>query len=136
MSFFLCLIFFFFLNLFLFLSKEGVVVSYKVILLVFYLFIYFLSFYCSYDFDCCIWFLVASSSFIFLEDFDTKPKKKPHHMHEYDARVAQYGPYWHHTINNLPLRARLVHCNDYYRGIEISITRNTLSWNVISIIIH
>ena len=27
----------------------------------------------------------------------------------------------------------MVHCNDYYMGIEISITRNTLSWNVISI---
>ena len=34
------------------------------------------------------------------------------------------------------LRARLVHCNDYYMGIGISITRNTLSWNVISITIH
>ena len=34
------------------------------------------------------------------------------------------------------IRARLVHCNDYYIGIRISITRNTLSWNVISITIH
>ena len=33
-------------------------------------------------------------------------------------------------------RAHLVHCNDYYIGIGISITRNTLSWNVISITIH
>ena len=33
-------------------------------------------------------------------------------------------------------RARLVHCNGYYTRIRISITRNTLSWNVISIIIH
>ena len=30
----------------------------------------------------------------------------------------------------------LVHCNDYYMGIGISITRNTLSWNVINITIH
>ena len=34
------------------------------------------------------------------------------------------------------LRARLVHYNDYYMGIEISITKNTLSWNIISITIH
>ena len=34
------------------------------------------------------------------------------------------------------LRAHLVHCNDYYIGIGISITRNTLRWNVISITIH
>ena len=34
------------------------------------------------------------------------------------------------------LRACLVHCNDYYMGIGISITRNTLSWNIISITIH
>ena len=34
------------------------------------------------------------------------------------------------------LRAHLVHCNDYYIGIEISIIMNTLSWNVISITIH
>ena len=34
------------------------------------------------------------------------------------------------------LRARLVHCNDYYMGIGVSIIRNTLSWNVISITIH
>ena len=34
------------------------------------------------------------------------------------------------------LRTRLVHCNDYYMGIKISITRNTLSWNVISVTIH
>ena len=27
----------------------------------------------------------------------------------------------------LALRTRLVHCNDYYMGIGISITRNTLS---------
>ena len=31
--------------------------------------------------------------------------------------------------------AHLVHCNDYYMRIKISITRNTLSWNVISITI-
>ena len=34
------------------------------------------------------------------------------------------------------MRARLVHCNDYYMRIRISITRNTLSYNVISITIH
>ena len=34
------------------------------------------------------------------------------------------------------LRAYLVHCNDYYMGIGISIIRNTLSWNIISITIH
>ena len=34
------------------------------------------------------------------------------------------------------LRARLIHRNDYYMGIGIGITRNTLSWNVISITIH
>ena len=34
------------------------------------------------------------------------------------------------------LRARLVYCNNYYMGIGISITRNILSWNVISITIH
>ena len=34
------------------------------------------------------------------------------------------------------LRARLIHRNDYYMGKEIGITRNTLSWNVISITIH
>ena len=39
-----------------------------------------------------------------------------------------------HNVSNLG--ARLVHCNDYYMGIGISITRNILSWNVISIIIH
>ena len=33
-------------------------------------------------------------------------------------------------------RARLVHYNDYCNGIGISITMNTLSWNVISITIH
>ena len=31
---------------------------------------------------------------------------------------------------------RLVYCNDYYMRIGISITRNTLSWNVRSITIH
>ena len=34
------------------------------------------------------------------------------------------------------LRTRLVHCNDYYIRIGISITRNTLNWNVISITIY
>ena len=34
------------------------------------------------------------------------------------------------------VRACLVQCNDYYMRIGISITRNTLSWNVISITIH
>ena len=34
------------------------------------------------------------------------------------------------------LRARLVHCNNYYMGIGINITRNILSRNVISITIH
>ena len=34
------------------------------------------------------------------------------------------------------IRARLVRCNDYYMGIGISITRKTLSWNVISITIY
>ena len=34
------------------------------------------------------------------------------------------------------LRARLIHRNDYYMGIGIDITRNTLSWNVISITIY
>ena len=38
--------------------------------------------------------------------------------------------------NSKSLKARLVYCNDYYMGIKISITKNTLSWNVISIIIH
>ena len=38
--------------------------------------------------------------------------------------------------NEIVLRARLVHCNDYYMGIGISITMNTLSCNVISITIH
>ena len=38
--------------------------------------------------------------------------------------------------NEIVLRARLVHCNDYYMWIGISITINTLSWNVISITIH
>ena len=33
-------------------------------------------------------------------------------------------------------RTRLVHCNDYYMKRRISIARNTLSWNVISITIH
>ena len=33
-------------------------------------------------------------------------------------------------------RARLVYCNDYYMGIGISIKKNTLSWNVISITIN
>ena len=33
-------------------------------------------------------------------------------------------------------KARLVHYNDYYMRIGINITMNTLSWNVISIIIH
>ena len=135
MSFFLCLFLFFKPLSFSFKGRSCCFLQSNSFSVLFFYF-YFLSFYCSYDFDCCIWFLVASSSFIFLEDFDTKPKKKPHHMHEYDVRVAQYGPYWHHTINNLPLRARLVHCNDYYMGIGISIIRNTLSWNVISIIIH
>ena len=34
------------------------------------------------------------------------------------------------------LKARLVYCNDYYMEIQISITKNTLSWSVISITIH
>ena len=34
------------------------------------------------------------------------------------------------------LRVCLVHCNDYYMGIGISISRNILSWNVICITIH
>jgi hypothetical protein len=34
------------------------------------------------------------------------------------------------------LRIRLVHCNDYYTIIEISITRNRISSNGISITIH
>ena len=34
------------------------------------------------------------------------------------------------------MRARLVHCNDYYMGIRISITSNTLNCDVISITIH
>ena len=34
------------------------------------------------------------------------------------------------------VRACLVQCNDYYMRIRISITRNTLSWNVINITIH
>ena len=33
-------------------------------------------------------------------------------------------------------KARLVHYNDYYMEIRINITRNALSWNVISITIH
>ena len=36
----------------------------------------------------------------------------------------------------LNLWARLVHCNDYYMGIGINITTNTLSWSIISITIH
>ena len=39
-------------------------------------------------------------------------------------------------VSLVVLRVRLVHCNNYYIGVEISITRNTLSWNVISITIH
>ena len=31
------------------------------------------------------------------------------------------------NINNY--RTRLIYCNDYYMEIEISNTRNTLSWN-------
>ena len=54
-------------NSFFFLTEDGIVISYKVILLFIYL-----SFYCSYDFDCSIWFLVAYFSFIFPENFDTK----------------------------------------------------------------
>ena len=38
------------------------------------------------------------------------------------------------NINNY--RTRLVYYNDYYMGIGINNTRNTLSWNVISITIH
>ena len=38
--------------------------------------------------------------------------------------------------NITKLRACLVYSNDYYMGIRISITRNTLRWNVISITIH
>ena len=34
------------------------------------------------------------------------------------------------------LRTHLVHCNDYYMRIEISLIRNILSLNVMSIIIH
>ena len=34
------------------------------------------------------------------------------------------------------LKARLVYCNDYYMEIQISITKNTLSWSVINITIH
>ena len=33
-------------------------------------------------------------------------------------------------------RARLVHCNDYYTVIEISITRNKRSCNIITITIY
>ena len=33
----------------------------------------------------------------------------------------------------MKLRTRLVYCNNYYMRIGISITRNTLNWNVISI---
>ena len=40
------------------------------------------------------------------------------------------------TGGSLFLRARLVHCNDYYLEIGISIIRNTINWNVISITIH
>ena len=38
--------------------------------------------------------------------------------------------------NITKLRAHLVYNNDHYMGIRISITRNTLRWNVISITIH
>ena len=44
--------------------------------------------------------------------------------------------YTHFTKEKKKVRVRLVHYNDYYMGIEISIIRNTLSWNVISITIH
>jgi hypothetical protein len=36
----------------------------------------------------------------------------------------------------LTLRAHLVHCNYYYTGIEISITGNKISCNVITITIY
>ena len=41
-----------------------------------------------------------------------------------------------HASKFQTIRTRLVHCNDYYMGIEINITRNTLSWNIINITIH
>ena len=37
---------------------------------------------------------------------------------------------------SLTLRTRIVHSNDYYMGIDISITGNILSWDVISITIN
>ena len=40
------------------------------------------------------------------------------------------------TLLKVTLGTHLVHCNDYYMGIGITITMNTLSWNVISITIH
>ena len=40
------------------------------------------------------------------------------------------------SIMDTIFKACLIHCNDYYMEIEISIIRNTLSWNVISITIH
>ena len=58
----------------------------------FWYFFFLLLFYCSYNFffnrncsfnfDCCIRFLVASFSFIFLENFNTKPKKNASSQHK------------------------------------------------------
>ena len=51
------------------------------------------------------------------------------HMNNYFIKGAT-------TTYKHTLRARLVHCNDYYMEIRINITRNTLNWNVINITIH
>ena len=48
----------------------------------------------------------------------------------------EWASYNIHLQAALELGTCLVHCNDYYIGIEISIIMYTLSWNVISIIIH
>ena len=34
------------------------------------------------------------------------------------------------------LKSCLVHCNDYYMRIGINITKNTLGWNVIWVMLH
>ena len=48
-----------------------------------------------------------------------------------------YSRLWQNCYNKIKrVRTRLVQCNDYYIGTGISITRNTLNLNVISITIY
>ena len=62
-------------------------------------------------------------------------KKKKKAKHENAEKCITYT-HTRPSKNIYQIRAHLVHCNDYYMGMGISITRNTLSWNVISITIH